>query len=264
MRWTAPSIHGVPPKPRKYHNANVVDDLMLVMFGIGNGPFSDIGILSTSTWSWTTQYISNPAWLSGNLSASHGLVKNSTGTYSTDTRSSSRDPDDAPYVQEQNITAPIDTNSDPQITTGKHIRITAGVIAGVLSGGVVVVTVSKLFNRIVIWYIDDNSRLVEACFWSWQWSFIGVATRQMRWREEVRWVAHYPAWFCLDKSPITAHPTFMQCKSIMKRINRMLYNCVLLYLLAVFFFFQCIIFCSFLYKCATVTVSFAPKWWWSV
>ena len=52
MRWTAPSIQVDPPKPRKYHTANLVDDQMLILFGRGNDNgkgYDDIGILSTST-----------------------------------------------------------------------------------------------------------------------------------------------------------------------------------------------------------------------
>lgn len=168
MRWTAPSIDGVPPKPRTYHQgkrkktcihhhinssiALLIDDLMLIMFGRGSNKqgYNDIGVLSTSTWSWKSRYTSNPAWLSGNLSASHGVVKNSTGTYGGDTRSNSRDPDSAPsfpVFQQDNTTLP-DTTSETQ---HEHRgRITAGIIAGVISGGVVVVCTLDWFHHALI------------------------------------------------------------------------------------------------------------------
>lgn len=170
MRWTAPSIDGVPPKPRTYHQggeektksyplpwnsqnlaiALLIDDLMLIMFGRGSNKqgYNDVGVLSTSTWSWRSRYTSNPAWLSGNLSASHGVVKNSTGTYGGDTRSNSRDPDSAPsfpVFKQDNTTLSNTTSETPHEHQG---RITAGIIAGVISGGVVVVCVCAIFIAI--------------------------------------------------------------------------------------------------------------------
>ena len=47
---------------------------MLVTFGLGanNNGFDDVNILSTSTWSWITQYNFNKSRLSGNEPASEG------------------------------------------------------------------------------------------------------------------------------------------------------------------------------------------------
>lgn len=54
---------------------------MLVMFGFAgdNIGFNDVSILSTSTWSWVTQYTANVAWLSGNASSTTGIIRNNTG-----------------------------------------------------------------------------------------------------------------------------------------------------------------------------------------
>ncbi|KAI8882593.1 galactose oxidase [Backusella circina FSU 941] len=125
MRWIAPSIKGVPPQPRKYHKAYLVDDYMLVVFGLGGDArgLDDVSILSTSSWSWITQYTANSDWLSGNTSSAAGAVKNSTGNGIT---SSSYDPDTYKSREENNDTVSTDT------------RIKAGVIAGVVSGAVVV------------------------------------------------------------------------------------------------------------------------------
>ncbi|GAN06340.1 kelch repeatcontaining protein [Mucor ambiguus] len=120
MRWTAPSIKGVPPKPRRYHKAYLVDDFMLVVFGLSgdNTGFDDVNILSTSSWSWITQYSANVAWLSGNTSSTNGKVRGNTGNSTDD------DPN-----------AKIEGN-EHEVST--ETRIKAGVIAGVVSGGVVI------------------------------------------------------------------------------------------------------------------------------
>lgn len=113
-----------------YYIASLVDDLMLIVFGLGanNQGFNDIGVLSSTTWTWMAQYVSRAAWLSGNLSSSSGAVHNS--TYGGDTRSNSRDPSTTiPNTSGTTATAP-----------QSQVRITAGVIAGVVSGGVVVVS----------------------------------------------------------------------------------------------------------------------------
>lgn len=117
MRWTAPAIKGVPPKPRKYHKAYLIGDLLLVAFGLAgdNKGFDDINILSTSTWSWTSQYSPNTAWLSGN-GPSNGV--SSKGNAST-----------------------IDSiwkTGGPTTDASSETRIKAGVIAGVVSGSVVI------------------------------------------------------------------------------------------------------------------------------
>lgn len=60
--------------------AYLVEDYLLVAFGLGGDEkgFDDVNILSTSSWSWITQYTANTAWLSGN-STSNGVVRNNTG-----------------------------------------------------------------------------------------------------------------------------------------------------------------------------------------
>ncbi|KAK4522008.1 uncharacterized protein ATC70_004547 [Mucor velutinosus] len=139
MRWTAPSIKGVPPKPRRYHKgissslkfltqqisqnipkAYLVDDFMLVTFGLSgdNTGFNDVNILSTSSWSWITQYTANVAWLSGNTSSTDGKVRNNTGN-----------------ITDLDPNANIE-GKEHEIST--EARIKAGVIAGVVSGGVVI------------------------------------------------------------------------------------------------------------------------------
>ncbi|GAA5813767.1 hypothetical protein MFLAVUS_007254 [Mucor flavus] len=117
MRWTAPSIKGVPPKPRRYHK---VEDYLLVAFGLGGDEkgFDDVNILSTSSWSWITQYTANTAWLSGN-STSNGIVRNNTGN------TTAYDPNSK-------------KNEGSEHEVSSETRIKAGVIAGVVSGGVVI------------------------------------------------------------------------------------------------------------------------------
>lgn len=139
--------------------ALLIDDLMLIMFGRGSNKqgYNDVGVLSTSTWSWKSRYTSNPAWLSGNLSASHGVVKNSTGTYGGDTRSNSRDPDSAPsfpVFKQDNTTLSNTTSETPHEHRG---RITAGIIAGVISGGVVVVCVCQFLLLYHSWINASSS-----------------------------------------------------------------------------------------------------------
>jgi hypothetical protein len=57
---------------------------LLVAFGLGGDDkgFDDVNILSTSSWSWITQYTANMAWLAGN-SSTNGVVKNNTGKTKT-------------------------------------------------------------------------------------------------------------------------------------------------------------------------------------
>lgn len=59
-----------------------MEDSLLVAFGLGvdGKGFDDVNILSTSSWSWITQYTANTAWLSGNTT-SNGIVKNNTGNF---------------------------------------------------------------------------------------------------------------------------------------------------------------------------------------
>jgi hypothetical protein len=54
---------------------------MLVVFGLGGDArgLDDVNILSTSSWSWITQYTANNDWLSGNASSATGVIKNNTG-----------------------------------------------------------------------------------------------------------------------------------------------------------------------------------------
>ncbi|KAI7889208.1 uncharacterized protein EV154DRAFT_424297 [Mucor mucedo] len=127
MRWKAPSIKGVPPKPRRYHKAYLVDDVLLVTFGLGGDEkgFDDVNILSTSSWSWITQYTANTAWLAGNTT--NGVVKNNTGnkmSYDPNGKKNEADHDNS-----------------------SETRIKAGVIAGVVSGGVVIVSIRYALKR---------------------------------------------------------------------------------------------------------------------
>lgn len=64
------------------HIAYIVDDLMLVAFGLSsnNTGFDDVNILSISSWSWITQYTANIAWLSGKTTSTNGVARNNTGT----------------------------------------------------------------------------------------------------------------------------------------------------------------------------------------
>ncbi|GAA5806377.1 hypothetical protein HPULCUR_011910 [Helicostylum pulchrum] len=136
MRWTAPSIKGVPPKPRRYHK---VEDYLLVAFGLGGDEkgFDDVNILSTSSWSWITQYTANTAWLSGN-STSNGVVRNNTGnTTAYDPNSKKNE------VSEHEVSS--------------ETRIKAGVIAGVVSGGVVISSNSNTIDPASIRQDNDST-----------------------------------------------------------------------------------------------------------
>ncbi|KAI9263308.1 hypothetical protein BDA99DRAFT_437969, partial [Phascolomyces articulosus] len=121
MRWSAPSVYGEPPLPRKYHYAHLVDeDLMLVGFGLGTGDehhgTNSVHLLSTSTWTWISDYHPNVYWLTRNGTTS--MV--TTSIYITN------------FTYDKIMA---DKNKNEQ---SSHVR--AGVIAGVISGGVVAVS----------------------------------------------------------------------------------------------------------------------------
>jgi hypothetical protein len=125
----------------------MIDDNMLVTFGFAgdNIGFNDVNILSTSTWSWVTQYTANVGWLSGNTSSTNGVIKNNTGNVICFLKLS--------IYSITNNTNGIGngTAADPNSTkndTNNHdassqSRIKAGIVAGVVSGGVVIVSQKK-------------------------------------------------------------------------------------------------------------------------
>ncbi|KAG2225518.1 hypothetical protein INT45_010345, partial [Circinella minor] len=183
MRWSAPSIYGEPPLPRKYHYALLVDkDIMFIGFGLGNDNehgMNSIHLLSTSSWTWISDYRPDLSWLRKNgpaslvtattidddttttatLSDSLSFVSTPTTTM-TDFLSSSfllspsiinnDNGNNNGVVTNNEIQEPTgnQSNNIPDNTAGgnssqdenqnledSHVR--AGVIAGVISGGVV-------------------------------------------------------------------------------------------------------------------------------
>ncbi|ORX50498.1 galactose oxidase [Hesseltinella vesiculosa] len=117
FEWNSPSIYGVPPKPRIYHQANMMDQLMLVSFGQapGHEGYADVNILNTAAWQWISTYTPNPEWLSGNFSSNGGMGSNN-GTGDTGNGFAK--------------------NTDP--SNPSETKIKAGIIAGIISGAVVV------------------------------------------------------------------------------------------------------------------------------
>lgn len=112
---------------------------MLVTFGLSddNTGFDDVNILSTSSWSWITQYNANAAWLAGNTTSA-GVPKSK--------KKKKGFPLINPYIS-HHFVIDNDTMYDPNSNTNKNdqnisseTRIKAGVIAGVVSGGVVIVS----------------------------------------------------------------------------------------------------------------------------
>ncbi|KAI8147028.1 hypothetical protein BJV82DRAFT_552909 [Fennellomyces sp. T-0311] len=125
MRWSAPSISGELPLPRKYHYARLVDEsTMLVGFGLGSDEqgLNGINLLSTSTWSWISEYQPNLAWLTGNATFLPGT---------------SQAPELPTSLSPSNVTSSDNSTIDTQ---GHQSHVRAGVIAGVVSGGVVAVS----------------------------------------------------------------------------------------------------------------------------
>ncbi|KAH8548108.1 hypothetical protein BGW37DRAFT_191836 [Umbelopsis sp. PMI_123] len=58
LLWSSPSTSNDPPPPRKSHQAILVKDSMLIMFG-NNGEgnaYNDVHVLDTSNWTWKTKY----------------------------------------------------------------------------------------------------------------------------------------------------------------------------------------------------------------
>lgn len=116
---------------------------MLVTFGLSgdNTGFNDVNILSTSSWSWITQYTANVAWLSGNTSSTNGKVRSNTGTQSLYYFV-------AKYSYASSVGNSTDYDPNSKVKENEHevsteTRIKAGVIAGVVSGGVVIVSYTK-------------------------------------------------------------------------------------------------------------------------
>ncbi|KAI8330624.1 hypothetical protein BC941DRAFT_518070 [Chlamydoabsidia padenii] len=137
LEWNSPSITGAPPKPRKYHQANLMDNLMLVTFGMESEDvgYNDIHILDTGNWEWISSYSPNAAWLSGNLTSTSGVIRNSTGNYGNPYTGLPKDSNGHSYTWEDPNFKP-----DPGGTQASpnESRIKAGVVAGVISGAVVV------------------------------------------------------------------------------------------------------------------------------
>ncbi|KAI8341992.1 hypothetical protein BC941DRAFT_510072 [Chlamydoabsidia padenii] len=146
LEWSSPSIIGVPPKQRKYHQANLMDKLMLVTFGLGtndNG-YNDVHILDTSNWEWISNYTPNPGWLSGNINSSSGVRKNNTWIFGRPYLPTTQNPQGTfPNWADPNSPSPGDgTNSGDdgaltQVNPGDS-KVKVGIIAAVISGGVVV------------------------------------------------------------------------------------------------------------------------------
>ncbi|KAI9271986.1 hypothetical protein BY458DRAFT_426740, partial [Sporodiniella umbellata] len=124
MQWSAPSIDGVPPKPRRYHKCKLpfydIGNYLLVMFGLGeeeNG-FSDVSVLNITAWTWVSQYVPNTAWFSGNY------------TYSPNLPNNSIDPLHDPNFHSD--------DEEKDFKKESETRVKAGIMAGVVSGGVVI------------------------------------------------------------------------------------------------------------------------------
>ncbi|CAO3613521.1 unnamed protein product [Cunninghamella blakesleeana] len=85
MEWESKIILGLPPKPRKYHQANLIDNLMIVTFGLDEEVvgYNDVNILNISKWQWISTYSPNMDWLSNN-SISTGDSNNSNQNGSDD------------------------------------------------------------------------------------------------------------------------------------------------------------------------------------
>ncbi|KAF7723108.1 Acyl-CoA-binding domain-containing protein 5 [Apophysomyces ossiformis] len=137
MQWIAPTIAGIPPEPRKYHQALLVSaDQMLVLFGRGNDQtaYNDVNILSISTWAWESQYFPDLDWLAGNHTLpSHGVTRSNSTV--GEAHGNSRNPDSSTTFD--NSGDAVGQEGGSSVSSSK---ITAGVIAGVISAGVVTVS----------------------------------------------------------------------------------------------------------------------------
>ncbi|SAL99038.1 hypothetical protein [Absidia glauca] len=138
LEWNSPSISGTPPEPRKYHQANLMDNLMLVTFGMETEEiaYNDVHILDTGNWEWISTYSPNAAWLSGNLTSTSGVIRNSTGNYGNPYTGLPKDSNGHPYTWEDPNYKPDDAQGGP--SPPSESRIKAGVVAGVISGALVV------------------------------------------------------------------------------------------------------------------------------
>lgn len=126
--------------------AYLVDDVLLVAFGLGGDDkgFDDVNILSTSSWSWITQYTANAAWLAGNTT--NGVVKNNTGNIID------KKINFVFTIASGNGTAydPNGKKNETDHDNSSETRIKAGVIAGVVSGGVVIVSQTKMNHLLLL------------------------------------------------------------------------------------------------------------------
>ncbi|KAG0172156.1 Acyl-CoA-binding domain-containing protein 5 [Apophysomyces sp. BC1015] len=159
MQWTAPIVGGVPPEPRKDHQACLVStDQMLVLFGRGNDQiaYSDVNILSISTWSWVSLYTPDPAWLAGNRTSSvRGVTWNSSTV--GEAHGNSRNPDSSTTFGNSS-----DVMTEEGNTSASSSRITAGIIAGVISAGVVAISGGVFLVLSVIVYGRRQQRQNQA------------------------------------------------------------------------------------------------------
>ncbi|RCH77540.1 hypothetical protein CU098_001759, partial [Rhizopus stolonifer] len=95
-------------------------DYLLILFGLGdekNG-FNDVSILSITSWTWIGQYIPNMAWFSDNYTYSSGYPNNSINP-----------------LYDQNFHS---DDEEKENRKESETRVKAGVMAGVVSGGVVI------------------------------------------------------------------------------------------------------------------------------
>ncbi|CAO3644046.1 unnamed protein product [Cunninghamella echinulata] len=117
MEWESPTVIGVAPKPRKYHQANLMDHLMIVTFGLdeeGVG-YNDVNILNIAKWQWVSTYTPNLNWLSNNdmTTTDHNV------TFGTNN---------------------VDNTNQKNSPHSLNVGIIAGIISGVtvlLSGGII-------------------------------------------------------------------------------------------------------------------------------
>ncbi|ORY95286.1 hypothetical protein BCR43DRAFT_492742 [Syncephalastrum racemosum] len=150
MRWSAPSITGLPPSPRKYHYARLVGpESLLVCFGLTDVlATSDVNLLDLRTGSWVTTYTPDAAWLAGNATA---LALNNTLHLTNDSLTTNS------TLHPTNDTRPTQTATASSITLSSAItkgtgenepsHVGAGILAGVISGGVVVVSRIVYYNE---------------------------------------------------------------------------------------------------------------------
>jgi hypothetical protein len=117
-----------------------MDNLMLVTFGMETEEigYNDVHILDTGNWEWISTYSPNAAWLSGNLTSTSGVIRNSTGNYGNPYTGLPKDSNGHPYTWEDPNYKPDEAQGGP--SPPSESRIKAGVVAGVISGALVVVS----------------------------------------------------------------------------------------------------------------------------